>query len=384
MDTSRSSRLPLPFAIDGHADTAQRFLDEGWDFTRALDGGMLNLETAQAGGLGAEFFAIWVDPKEYPEDPADRALKLLDAVHAQVERHPDKLALCTSSAEILAAREAGRFGVLLGLEGGHAIQNDLQLLARFHALGVRYMTLTWSHSVGWADSCGDAADPAVVRAHGLSSFGREVIAEMNRLGMIVDVSHVSDETFWSVLDCSRAPVIASHSSARALTQAPRNLTDKQLRALRDKDGLAMVNFFPAFLDEAWRNAWNRQQPERESAHLAAAAPFRARQVPVPFAVSNAVDRKFAALLPPASLDALLDHLEHMVRVAGPGHIGLGSDFDGIPALPAGMHSAADLPKLVTGLRERGFAPEVIDGVFAGNLLRVLDAVQAVASHGRIH
>lgn len=382
MDTSRSSIDRVPFLIDGHADTAQRFLDEHWDFTGPLGNGMLNLETARAGGVGAEFFAIWVDPSEYPGHFGERALQLIDAVHQQGRRHPEELRLCGSCEDLVAAHAAGRFGVLLGVEGGHAIESDLGMLRRFYRLGVRYMTLTWSHSVGWADSCGDAHDPALPLAHGLTPFGREVIAEMNRLGMLVDVSHVSDETFWAVLEASRAPVIASHSSARALTAAPRNLTDEQLRALRDRGGVAMVNFFPAFLDERWRQEWNAQQPERERAHQKAAAPFRERREPVPFAVSNAVDRAFAARLTPAPFRAVLDHLDHMLETAGPDHVGIGSDFDGIPALPAGLHSAADMRSVLTGMLERGHSIETVEKVSSGNLLRVLAAASLCADQGR--
>lgn len=364
--------------LDGHADTPQRFLDEQWNFTDPLGRGMLNLESARAGGLSGEFFAIWVDPLQYQGRFAHRALELIDAVHQQVARNPGDLALCVTANDIEAAHQASRFAVMLGLEGGHAIEDSLALLRTYHRLGVRYMTLTWSHSVGWADSSGDAEDAAIPHAHGLTPFGREVIGEMNRLGMMVDLSHVSDETFWAALEVSTAPVIASHSSARVLTEAPRNLTDEQLRAIAHSGGIAMVNFFPAFIDEAWRLASNALKPERDAAQERAAAAFKKRGQPVPFAVSDEIDRAFAAKLPPAPFTALIDHIEHMLAVAGPAHVGLGSDFDGIPLAPQGMETAAHLPRIAEALQQRGHSEDVIAGILGRNLLRVLRAVEQSA------
>jgi membrane dipeptidase len=236
------------------------------------------------------------------------------------------------------------------------------------------MTLTWSNTNEWADSSGDLDDPAVEHHGGLTAYGREVVAEMNRLGMMVDVSHVSDATLADVLEVSSAPVIASHSSARALTDAARNLTDEQLRAIAAKGGVVMVNFFPAFIDEAWRTAWNAQRPERRVAHAALEAEYRADGLPVPFHASNRVDRAFAARLPLSPLSSLIDHIDHIARVAGMEHVGLGTDFDGIPSLPEGIESAADLPKVTAGLLERGWSAEDLRKLLGGNLLRVFAAV----------
>lgn len=276
-----ATHKPLrPLVFDGHADTVQRILHEGWNLTDPLGEGMLNLASARAGGLSAQMLAVWVEPTEHGGRLAHEALRQIDAIHNQVHRAQGAIQLCRNAADIRAAHQAARFGVVLSLEGGGAIEHDLALLRCFSRLGVRSMTLTWSHSVGWADSSGDAADPVVPHAHGLSAFGHQVVREMNRLGMMIDISHVSDETFWAVLSASKAPIIASHSSARALTAAPRNLTDEQLRALHERGGLAMVNFFPAFLDEAWRQAWNLQRPEREAAQQQAAKSYRAQGLPV--------------------------------------------------------------------------------------------------------
>jgi membrane dipeptidase len=357
--------------IDTHADTPQRFFD-GWSFSDPLGSGMINLATARAGNLAAEFFALWVDPHEFPAGThALQALALADATLEQVARNPDTLRLCLTPDDILAARGEGRFAVLLGLEGGHVIENSLALLRTFHRLGVRYMTLTWSNTNDWADSSSDTP-----RHNGLSLFGRDVIREMNRLGMMIDISHVSDQTFWQVLDLSTAPVIASHSSARALTPAPRNLTDNQLRALARKGGVCMVNFFPAFIDEPWRLAWEASRPERNAAQAEAAAPYRAAGVAVPFAVSDAIDRRFTALIGPPPLRSLIDHIEHVAQVAGIDHVGLGSDFDGIPQLPAGMASAADLPLITEALQARGFPDDALHKLLGQNLLRVMREIQA--------
>ncbi len=374
--------------IDTHADTPQRFADEAWDFTGPLTtelnpAGMLNLSTARAGNLAAEFFAAWVDPGQFqPGQYAHRALTLIDAVREQIRRHPAELALCTTPAEILAARAAGRFAVLLGLEGGHAIENSLALLRTYYALGVRYMTLTWANSNEWADSSGDLrdeSDPNVPRrAAGLTSFGVEVIAEMNRLGMMIDVSHASDKTFADVLAATRAPILASHSSARALTNSPRNLTDDQLRALAAQGGVCMVNFYSAFIDEDYRTAVYALKPERSAAHAALAQQFAARNEPVPFHLSNQIDRDFAARIPRPPLSSLIDHIDHIARVAGIDHVGIGTDFDGISSTPAGIDSAADLPKVTAALLARGHSPADLHKLLGGNLMRLFAEDQSFA------
>jgi membrane dipeptidase len=369
--------------IDTHADTPQRFVDQAWDFTGPLAGGMLNLETARAGNLAAEFLAIWPEPTAWKGRFAHRTLSLIDGVLEQVRRHADSLALCTSPQDILAARAAGKFAVLMGIEGGHAIENSLALLRIYHALGVRYMTLTWANSNDWAESSGDlrpeppsAHEP---RPHGLAPFGLEVIAEMNRLGMMIDVSHVSDRTFADVLAATRAPVIASHSCARALCNSPRNLTDDQLRALAANGGVCMVNFYAAFIDEDYRRAWSAQKPALHAAEQALAADYAARNEPIPYHVSNQLDRDFAARVPRPPFASLIDHFDHIIRVAGIDHVGIGSDFDGISALPEGIDSAADLPKITEALMARGYSAEDVRKVLGGNLMRVFGAIQDAAA-----
>ena len=364
--------------IDSHADTPQRFIDESWDFSGPLGTGHLNLASARQGGLDAEFFAIWPEPSAWKGRFAHRTLSLIDGVLEQVRRHPDELALCTSPAEILAARSAGKFAVLMGIEGGHAIENSLGLLRTYYALGVRYMTLTWANSNDWADSSGDVDDPAVPHHNGLTDFGREVVAEMNRLGMMIDVSHASDKTFADVLAATKTPVIASHSAARTLTDSPRNLTDDQLRALAANGGVCMVNFYAAFIDENYRRGVLTIKAERSEAHNALAAEYERRGEPTPFHLSNAIDREFAARLTRPPFESLIDHFDHILRVTGVDHVGIGSDFDGISALPQGIDSAADLPKITTALLARGYSETDLRKVLGGNLMRVFTDIQAFA------
>ncbi len=374
-----ATRSPL-LLLDAHADTPQRFTDEGWHLTDPLQGGHLNLAAARQGGLAGEFFAIWPEPRQWRGRYAKRALSLIEAVHEQVRRTPDQLALCRSADDILAAHTSGRFAVLLGLEGGHAIENSLDRLRQYFALGVRYMTLTWSNSNEWADSSGDLDDPAVQHHGGLTGFGREVVREMNRLGMMIDVSHVSDATFADVLAVSSAPVLASHSSARALTASPRNLTDAMIRAIAASGGAVMVNFYPAFIDDRWRSAWNTLAPERDLEHARLQQACKERGLPVTHALANAIDKSFAARIPRPSLSALIDHIDHICRIAGHAHVGLGSDFDGICALPEGLNSAADLPKIAEALAHRGYTEQQLRGVLGSNLLRVMRLVEQAASH----
>ena len=267
---------------------------------------------------------------------------------------------------------------MMGIEGGHAIENSLDLLREFFGLGVRYMTLTWANSNDWADSSGDLLDPAIPHHNGLTPFGEEVVHEMNRLGMMVDVSHVSDPTLAQVLAISSAPVLASHSSARALTAAPRNLSDDQLRAIAAKGGAVMVNFYPAFIHEGWRTAWNAFTPERHAAQRALETTCASLGFPVPYKLSNAIDRDFAQRLPRPPLSSLIDHIDHIAHTAGMDHVGIGTDFDGISALPDGIDSAADLPKVTDALQARGYSAPDLEKLLGGNLLRVLRETEAAA------
>jgi len=372
--------------IDTHADTPQRFVDEHFDLADPLRGGNLNLDSIRKGNLGAEFFSIWVEPTLYKGQYAHRALELIDSVKQQAARHPDKIIFVATPAGIEYAHRTHKLAALMGIEGGHAIEDSLPLLRQYYALGVRYMTLTWNNSNGWADSSGDIGDKTVPHTkEGLTEFGKDVVYEMNRLGMMVDISHVSDRTFYRTLVIARAPVIASHSSARALCDAPRNMTDDMLRAVarsggpNSKGGVVQVNFYSGFLSQSWRDAQKALEPQVEKAVQALKDKAKAEGKEVTATEIAAIQRQFAESIPRPPLSVLIDHIDHIAKVAGVDHVGLGSDFDGVAGqTPSGLDSAADLPKITEALMARGYSPEDCRKILGGNLLRVFREVEQVA------
>lgn len=368
--------------VDTHADTPQRFLDRGFDIgnTDANDKGQISLDKARAGGLGAEFFSIWVDPATTdPVNYAKRAGDLIDSVYQQAAHHPDGMMLAYTVADIERAHKEHKLAALMGIEGGHAIENDLHLLNDFYRLGVRYMTLTWSNSNDWADSSGDANDPKIQHHDGLTDFGRQVVEEMNRLGMLVDISHVADKTFYDAVAISKAPVIASHSSARALTNAPRNMTDDMLRALAKNNGVVMVNFCSCFIDENFRKAEDAQRKPMEAAVQDFVARQKAAGKSPQYIDTEPLQEEWMARIPRPPLKSLIDHIDHIAKVAGIDHVGLGSDFDGVSgALPSEIDSAADLPKITQALIDRGYSDTDIKKILGGNLLRVMRDAELVS------
>jgi membrane dipeptidase len=364
--------------IDGHADTPQRFVDEGFDMGSDAGTGHMDLAKARAGNLGAQFFSIWPDLERYRGHYPRRTLELIDSVYEQVARHPDRMMMAFTADDIVRAHQQHKLAALMGIEGGQAIDDSLGLLRDYYRLGVRYMTLTHYETIDWADSSGDIDDPNVKHHGGLTDFGVQVVREMNRLGMLVDISHVSDGTFYRTLVVSRAPVIASHSSSRALTNHPRNMTDDMLRALARNGGVAMVNFNAAFVDENYLRAWEAQEPEYDKAIDAAREKDKAAGKPFTFEEEVKLEKEWAAKIPRPPFKSLIDHIDHMAKVAGVDHVGLGSDFDGIPALPQGLDSVADLPKITQALVGRGYTAEQIHKILGGNLLRVLRRCEQVA------
>lgn len=368
--------------VDTHADTPQRFLDRGFDIGSSdpNDRGQISLDKARAGGLGAEFFSIWVDPATTdPVNYAKRAADLIDSVYHQAERHPERMMMAYSVADIERAHKEHKLAALMGIEGGHAIEDDLHLLNDFYRLGVRYMTLTWSNTNDWADSSGDINDPKVQHHDGLTDFGRQVVEEMNRLGMLVDISHVADKTFYDAVAISKAPVIASHSSARALTNAPRNMTDDMLRALARNNGVVMVNFFSGFIDENFRKASDAQQKPMEAAVQDFVARQKAEGKSPQYIDTEALQEEWMARIPRPPLKSLIDHVDHIAKIAGIDHVGLGSDFDGVSgALPSEIDSAADLPKITQALMDRGYSDSDIKKILGGNLLRVMKDAELVS------
>ncbi len=367
--------------IDTHADTPQRFLNGGFDIgsTDPKDVGNISLDKARAGNLGAEFFSIWVEPELNRGRFAQHTLDLIDSVYQQAARHPDRMMMAFSVADIERAHKQKKLAALMGIEGGHSIENDIHLLRDFYRLGVRYMTLSWSNTNEWADSSGDIDDPKVQHHNGLTDFGKQVVLEMNRLGMMVDISHVADKTFWDTIATTKAPVIASHSSARALCNAPRNMTDDMLRAVAKNSGVVDVNFFAGFLDQNYWNAVQAQQKEQEVVTRAYLEKLKAEGKQVTFDDEDRITREWMAKIRRPPFTVLIDHIDHIAKVAGVDHVGLGSDFDGVSgALPMGMDSAADLPKITQGLLDRGYSAEDIHKILGGNVLRVFREVERVS------
>jgi membrane dipeptidase len=333
------------------------------------------------GGMTGEFFSIYVDrqyatpdwvSKNYAREggSARRALDLIDVSYRMIEKYPRDLMLATSTADIRRAKKEGKVGVLMGIEGGHAIENSLPALREFYRLGVRYMTLTHNNTNEWADACCDTA-----RHGGLSEFGKEVVAEMNRLGMLVDVSHVSDETMSDVLDVSKAPVIASHSSARVFSNHKRNVSDELLKRIAQNGGVVMVNFYPAFLDEKVRVADLERDKKLKAQRDALREQFKDDQKRLDEELKKLND---ANPIPNTTLSMLVDHIEHIAKVAGIDHVGLGSDFDGVPNLPEGIKDVADLPNITYELLRRGHSDTDVLKILGGNFMRVFAEAERVA------
>ncbi len=368
--------------IDTHADTPQRFLDGNFDLGQntPVSDGHIDLGKIKNGNLAAEFFSIWVEP-DFKGRYAHRAMDLIDSVYQQAARHPDQMTMAFTADDIVRAHEQHKFAALMGIEGGHAIENDIRLLREFYRLGVRYMTLTWSNTNEWADSSGDIKNPKVQHHQGMTEFGKNIVREMNRLGMMVDISHVSDDTFYQAVQLSRAPVIASHSSSRALTPAPRNMTDDMLRAVTRNGGVVMVNFYSAFIDSNYLKA--SSDPEKTKQRDAELEAFKKAHphpdgTPLTYDEYAPIEKKWAAQFPRPPLKSLIDHIDHIVKIAGIDHVGLGSDFDGVTSLPEGIDSVADLPKITEALVQRGYTREQIHKILGGNFLRVMRDVEKVA------
>jgi membrane dipeptidase len=367
--------------VDTHADTPQRFLDENYDIgsTDPKDLGHISLDKAKAGNLGAEFFSIWVEPETNRGHFARHTLDLIDAVYEQAARHPDRMMMAFSVDDIERAHKQKKLAALMGIEGGHSIENDVHLLRDFYRLGVRYMTLSWSNTNEWADSSGDINNPKVEHHGGLTDGGKQIVLEMNRLGMLVDISHVADKTFYDAIATTKAPVIASHSSARAVTNHPRNMTDDMLRAVAQNGGVVQVNFYNGFLDEIYRKAAEAQSKDRDAAVKADREKREAAGQTATYLDADRIEREWGSRIPRPPLKSLIDHIDHIAKVAGVDHVGLGSDFDGVSGqTPEGIDSAADLPKITQALLDRGYSADDIRKILGINLLRVFREAERVS------
>jgi membrane dipeptidase len=359
--------------IDTHNDVTTPMTNDDFDL-----GGTpptpyrTNIERMKKGGMTAEFFSLYVKPW-YVEHggAARRTLDMIDSVYRAIERHPRDLMLATSVADIRRAKRQGKIAALMGIEGGHAIEDSLPTLREFYRLGVRYMTLTWNNTNNWAD-----AGRGEKKHHGLSDFGKEVVREMNRLGMLVDVSHVSDETMSDALDVSKAPIIASHSSARALSDVPRNIPDDLLKRIAKNGGVVQVNFYSVFVDT---KTVSPQSEERDARLKAQQAAIDEKYKNDPERRAEESDKLEAANpLPPLPISKLIDHIDHIVKVAGIDHVGIGADFDGANDMPEGAQDVSMLPNITYELLKRGYSERDIRKILGENLLRVFAEAERVS------
>jgi membrane dipeptidase len=361
-------------AVDMHADTVQFIIDEGADINRRLTTTHLDALRMKEGGLDAQFFSIWVEPQYFGvggQSAIKRADAQIAAVRALAENHPETWVMATTAADVRRIAGEGKLAALLGLEGGYAIDERLENVERYYRMGVRYMSPAWSVSLSWAGSSGDA----VGQSRGLNDFGRRVVGEMNRLGIMVDVSHVSDKTFWDIIETSTKPVIATHSNARSIANVPRNLEDEQIRAIARTGGVVSVVFYPAFVEPGWQQ--QKERVDKEIGPLVEEASRAARGTPPQkkIARDRVRQREYARRLPPVPLARVVDHIDYIVRLVGVEHVGLGSDFDGIQALPQGLSSVAELPNITGELLRRGYTAADIEKILGGNILRVMEETE---------
>lgn len=358
--------------VDTHDDTTQRFLHGKFDIGARHSDGSIDIPRMREGGLDAVFFSIWIPSKITGQEAVNRALAQIAAVREQVSAHPKDLALATTAAEVRAAHKRGKIAALLGVEGGHMINSNLDVLRNFASLGVRYMTLTHSGNDEWADSSTDTA------AHnGLTDFGKDVVREMNRLGIIVDISHVSDKTFYDALGVSKAPMLASHSSCRALCDVPRNMTDRMMRDLAAKGGVVQINYHVGFLSQEFRNA-EKANPEINKAIGEEVQKRCGDDEACQLLEGDRLTREYVerGKLPRVGWKKIIEHIDHAVKVAGVDHVGLGSDFDGAN-MPYGMEDASKLPKITDALLKKGYSEDDVKKILGENTLRVMAEVERV-------
>ena len=323
------------FVLDTHCDTPT-LLIKGMDLGKGAPGGQVDLAKLKAGGVDASFFALYTSAELSPEASTTRALEMLASIYDAVGQYPDQVAIATSPSEALANKEKGLFSILIGIENGSPIQKSLSLLRLFYHFGARYMTLTHNGDNEIADAAMEGK-----RWGGLSPFGREVVSEMNRLGMIIDMAHVSDLTFNDVLACSKSPIVSTHSCCRALANHPRNMTDDMIRRMADKGGVIQINFYPVFLSDSYAKAY------AESGEKATPKP---------------------------TAEDVVRHIDHAVNVAGIEHVGIGTDFDGIEVTPEGLEDISKLPIVFDLLKRKGYSEDQIEKIAGQNFLRVFNDV----------
>jgi membrane dipeptidase len=364
-DLARARRIHAEaIGVDSHIDTIQRALNGGEDISKRTTGGHVDLPRLRESGMRAPFFALYVPTYYRGSEAVRRTLQLRDAMQRLLDSHPDQIELALTAGDVERIVRAGKVSAVLTIESGHAIADDLAVLRSYHRLGVRSMTLTHFRNTNWADSSTDRP-----QHNGLSEFGREVVREMNRIGMIVDISHVSDKTFYDTLAVTTKPVIASHSSCRALVDVPRNMTDEMIRAMAKNGGVIGINFGGSFLSQKEVEASRRGFAAR-----AAVEPSLTGKALDEFAAKDYLDTYTAMKPNLATIEDAVAHIDHVVKLVGADHVGIGSDWDGISTVPAGLEDVSKMPALTAMLLQRGYSEGDVKKILGGNFLRVMRQV----------
>ena len=359
--------------LDTHDDTTQRFFSKDFDIGKRNPDGHVDIPRLREGGMNAIFFSIWIDGRIMGPPAVQKALDQIDAVHENVRKYSKDLMFCRTAAEVREAHKQGKIAALIGVEGGHMIGNDIRVLRMFGNLGVRYMTLSHFYNDEWADS---STDKPV--HNGLTDFGKDIVREMNRQGIMVDISHVSDKTFYDALEVSKAPLIASHSSCRALCNHVRDMSDDMIKALAAKGGVIQINYEKSFIDQAYKDA-----SEKQSGGVVAIFDQLKKACGDDqecFGRKMGEQEKQATAegkLPHVSWERIVDHIDHVVKLVGPDHVGLGSDFDGA-TMPEGMEDCSKLPKITEALMRKGYGDDDIRKILGGNTLRLMEQVERIS------
>lgn len=363
--------------LDTHIDTTPNLQREGWNFAEEHPAGAVDLPRMKKGGLNGLFFSIYMSGRVTGAKAVNDAVERIAAVHKLAADMPDKVMLCTTAADVRRAHREGKIAALMGMEGGHMINNSLPVLRMYAELGIRYLTLTHSVNTDWADSSGDQP-----KHNGLTAFGKDVVRELNRLGVMVDISHVADKTFWDALEVSQAPMIASHSSCRAISGHPRNMTDEMIKALAAKGGVIQINYLDSFIDQKLfeysqkTTATRTALMEKYGIQFGGGGGGQDRT-----ATMAKIREELAAQFgppPTVSWEKIVEHIDHAVKLVGADHVGLGSDFDG-GSMPEGMKDCTQLPKITEALLRKGYSEKDIRNILGGNTVRLLADVERAAA-----
>jgi membrane dipeptidase len=359
--------------LDTHDDTTQRFFSKDYDLGKRNPDGHVDIPRMHEGGMNGIFFSVWIDGRTMGPPAVQKALDQIDAVHQNVQKYSKDMVLCLTAEDVRRAHAQGKIAALIGVEGGHMIGNDIRVLRMFGDLGVRYMTLSHFYNTEWSDSSTDK--PA---HNGLTDFGRDVVREINRQGIMVDISHVSDKTFYDALEVSKAPLIASHSSCRALCNHVRDMSDDMIKALAAKGGVIQINYERSFLDQAYKDAYDKAEGgvvENEKKVIQLCGDDAECQMRK--SAESTRQLVYEGKLPHVSWEKIIEHIDHVVKLVGPDHVGLGSDFDGAD-MPDGMEDCSKLPKITEALLRRGYSEDDIRKILGGNTLRVMEQAERVS------